>query len=271
MGDPARVAWIDDRLGDPAEAAALACGPGCYTTARADCGRVWHLERHVQRLARDARALGLGDLDAERVRRALLALARAAFPDGAGAVRLEARPVVGCAEPAPVHLLGSARSLGPDPPTWRAVIVGGLHPGPGPGSAAKTTERAPFAAALARARAAAADEALLLDAAGRLVEGARSSVVVVRADGALVTPPLARGAQAGIGRALLLERVPALEEADVAGEELAAAREIAVVNAVRGVRPIVALDEHPVGAGARRWTEPVSRRTGQLAHAFSQP
>jgi branched-chain amino acid aminotransferase len=271
VADPTRetldLAWIDGCLlqaGTPAPPGGdgdLRVGPGCYTSARADHGRVLHLERHVRRLVRDAELLGIGAVDPAACREALSALARAAFADAAGVVRLQAGPGAGGA----AQLIGAVRTLGPDPASWTAVVSPVAHPGPGPGSTAKSTARGVFDRAIGHAHSAGADEALLLDRAGRLVEGARSSIVVLRADGALVTPPLARGAQAGIGRSLLLERVAALEESDVGGEELAAARGIAIVNAVRGVRAIVALDGRPVGGGARTpWTE-------QLAHAFSRP
>jgi branched-subunit amino acid aminotransferase/4-amino-4-deoxychorismate lyase len=264
---PLDWAWVCGRLvragggAPPGAHGEPRAGAGCYTSARADHGRVLHLERHVLRLVRDAELLGIGTVDPAACLEALSALARAAFADAAGVVRLQASPRAGGA----ARLVGTVRALGPDPASWTAVVSPVAHPGPGPGSAAKSTQRGVFDRAIGHARRAGADEALLLDAAGRLVEGARSSVVVMLVHGALVTPPLARGAQAGIGRSLLLERVAALEEGDVGGEELAAARGIAIVNAVRGVRAIVALDGRAVDGGARGpWTE-------QLAHAFSRP
>jgi branched-subunit amino acid aminotransferase/4-amino-4-deoxychorismate lyase len=83
---------------------------------------------------------------------------------------------------------------------------------------------------------------------------------VLRADGTAVTPPLARGAQAGIGRAVLLAARAELREADVHGAELATARALAVVNAVRGVRLVVALGGRAVGgAGRETWAERLAR------------
>lgn len=222
-------------------------------------GAVLHLERHVARIVRDAGLLGLGALDPEACRAALVAEARRAFADGEGIVRLEAR----AASAGPPRLLATTRELGVEPAQWRAAIAREPHPGPAPWSAAKTAARAHFERALADATAAGADEALLLDAAGFLVEGARTNLVVVRASGAVVTPPLARGAQAGIGRTILLERTPELAEADVGLPELSDALELIAVNAVRGARPIVALDGQPVGGGLPGpWSE-------RLAGAFA--
>jgi len=218
----------------------------CYTTARVTHGAVLHLERHVARIVRDAALLGIGALPAEAARDALEALGRRAFPDGEGVIRLEARAAPGGGMP---ELLETSRALGPEPPAWRAALAPEPHPGASPWSAAKTSERSFYERALAAAEVAGADEAVLVDAAGFLVEGARTSLVVVLASGALATPPLARGGQAGIGRTILLERVSELREADVAAAELPAACELIAVNAVRGARPVVALDGRPVGSG----------------------
>jgi branched-chain amino acid aminotransferase len=219
-------------------------------------GAVLHLERHVARIVRDAALLGLGALDPAACRAALLAEAQRAFPDREGVVRLEAR-ATGAGAPA---LATTNRELGAEPAQWRAAVAREPHPGPAPWSAAKTNARAHYERALADATAAGADEALLADAAGFLVEGARTNLVVVLAGGALVTPPLARGAQAGIGRTMLLERVQELVEADVALAELPAAHELVAVNAVRGARPVVALDGRPVGAGIPGpWSERLAR------------
>lgn len=207
---------------------------------------VRHLERHVARIVRDAALLGLGALAPEAARAELVALARRAFPDGVGVIRLEARAG---GRGRPPRLLGATRALDPEPPCWRALVSPLPHPGPSPWSRAKSSERDAYERALAQARAAGAHEALLADAGRRLVEGARTSLVVVDGDGRARTPPLARGAQAGIARSLLLERVAELAEADVTLDELAGARELVAVNAVRGARPIVAIDGRPVGDG----------------------
>jgi branched-subunit amino acid aminotransferase/4-amino-4-deoxychorismate lyase len=91
------------------------------------------------------------------------------------------------------------------------------------------------------ARAADADEALLFDRQGRLVEGARSNIVIVDAQQRLLTPPLERGAVAGVALEVLRERIPLLER-DITPTGLRAARAVFALNAVRGVRPIVRID-----------------------------
>jgi branched-subunit amino acid aminotransferase/4-amino-4-deoxychorismate lyase len=218
---------------------------GCYSSARACGGRVWHAERHAQRLARDARLLGLGEVDAASV---LALLQELALPTRDGAdtrVRVEVQldGVFG------IRVAGTSSPIGDDAPTWRCVAAAAAHPGASPTSSAKRSDRSLYEAAFAAAREAGVEEALLFDAVGRLVEGTRSNVIVVRRDGAVVTPALESGAQAGLARGLLIERVALLREAAVSREELATSREILATNAVRGVRPVLSFDGLPVGDG----------------------
>ncbi len=199
----------------------------------------------MARLVRDAAALGVGSLDPDAVRAELARLAAEAFPDGEGILRVDVREAAGEAP----HLESAPRPLGVDPPRWRARIVSRVHPGPAPALGAKLADRPALLEARRTAREAGADEAYLLDAAGRLVEGARSTPVVVTAGGDVRTPPLARGGVAGLARAVALERLPELREADVDRDDLAGARELVALNAARGARPVVALDGQPIGAG----------------------
>lgn len=243
--------WVDGRLEESSrpivrsDDSAWLEGRGIYTSVRIERGRARFADRHARRLARAAGELRLGELPEARVLRALAELARAAFGEGSGVVRLQAsRDSLG------LHLVGVPRALGPEPESLRAIVVR-LPGAAGPGAAGgtKVVSRLALALAADAARDAGVDEALLLDAAGRLVEGARTSAIAVDAAGRLSTPPLALGAVAGIAREVLLERVAELAERVVAEPELRMAREIVVANAVRGARPVVRLDGRPVGDG----------------------
>lgn len=220
-------------------------GLGCYSTARWDAGRVRHADRVAARLVRDAARLGLPPLEVATVRDAMAELGRACFGSAPGVLRFQASAD---GDGAP-HLVGIARALGSEPDTWRAVRSGWTHEGPGPLSGVKLSGHPRLAWVRRELRDAGADEALLLDAAERLVEGTRSNLVVCHADGRLCTPPLARGAVAGVAREILMERVPELEERDVGPAALARAREIIAINAVRGARAVVGLDDGAVGDG----------------------
>jgi branched-subunit amino acid aminotransferase/4-amino-4-deoxychorismate lyase len=213
--------------------------------------------RHARRLAR-ARTRGIGELRSLTLA-ALGARARGAG-EGAGVVRLQAsRDAEGA-----LHLVGVPRALGPERPAWSAIRVRLPASGSGGAHGLKVTSRIALALAAGAARAAGADEALILDAAGRLVEGARSNVVVVGSDGRLSTPPLELGGVAGIAREILLERIGELEPRVVGDAELALASEIVAVNAVRGARAIVRLDGHGIGGGE---PGPWSRRLAEALTA----
>jgi len=246
------VVWVDGRL-CPANAAAVRAddsafseGRGCTTSVRIRAGAPRFAERHARRLIRAARVLGLPAVDARMLHRALGELARSAFFGGEGVIRLSlSRDGDGA-----LHVVGVPRGLGDDPPVWRAVTAPFPHPGPLLPGGPKLTSRLLHALAADTARAAGADEALLFDARGHVVEGSRTNVVVLGADGELCTPPVERGAVAGIALEVATERLPVLRRRDLSRRDLLAARGVAVINAVRGARPLVALDAASLGDAA---------------------
>ncbi len=251
----------------PADDGAYREGRGCYTTARWDGAHLRLGGRAARRLVRDAARLGLGELEEEDCRTALETLAAAAFGRAEGIVRLQAsRDGAGR-----VHLVGLPRDVGPEPDPWRGVSAPFPHEGPAPWSGAKVTNHLRLAWAREHATSAGAHEALLFDPAGRLVEGSRTNAFVVLADGRLVTPPLTRGAVAGVARELLCEAAARgeldLEETDVGRDDLVRAREIVVTNSVRGARALAELDGEPVADGG---TGPTARRLDALLEAAAR-
>ena len=240
----ADCAWIDGRVrlrserGLPVDDSAYAEGRGCYSTVRIAGGRPLHADRHLRRLERGARGLALGTVPGDDVRHALRDLACQVFPGGEGIVRVQ----LSRKQEGGVRVTGVPRELGNDPPRWRAIRAPIAHEGPIVAGGHKLTNRLVQALAGDAARAAGADEALLFDRDERLVEGTRSNVIAVTEDGALVTPPLARGGVSGVGREILSERVPELRERDLGYDDLRRARAVACSNAVRGVRPLGELD-----------------------------
>ncbi|TMA34186.1 MAG: hypothetical protein E6J87_07735 [Deltaproteobacteria bacterium] len=240
--------WVDGTL-RPADAPVLRADDsaycearGCYTAVRVRAGAPRFAERHIARLVRGARALGLPAPDPHLLRRALRELA-AAFFGGEGVVRLSlSRDGAGA-----LHVVGVPRELGDDPPAWRAVTAPFPHPGAPLAGGHKLTHRLLPALALDAARSAGADEALLFDAAGHLVEGARTNIVALGADGEICTPPTERGAVAGIALEVAGERLPALRRRDLSRRDLLAVRGVAAINAVRGARALVSLDGTDLG------------------------
>jgi branched-subunit amino acid aminotransferase/4-amino-4-deoxychorismate lyase len=250
MPSPGSI-WVDGRLLDAdtpvvrADDSAFGGGRGCYTAGRFAGGRIRFGERVVRRLARDARILGLGEVDEALSLQGMVALGRASFGEGEGVVRLQAsRDGAGS-----LRLVGVTRVLGPEPALWRAISPPFSHQGPAPYSGAKVTNHLLFAMARERAVRAGVEEAALFDVEGFLIEGARSNFVLARSDGSLATPSLRRGGVAGVAREVLLERLPEIAESDLHRRALGEARELIAVNAVRGASPVVELDGRPVGDG----------------------
>jgi D-alanine transaminase len=96
-----------------------------------------------------------------------------------------------------------------------------------------------------------AREAWLVDAQGRVTEGASSTAWIVTRDGVLVTRPLAGDILPGITRSVLIDLVKAqglrFEERPFTVEEAYAAREAFVTSASQSVMPVVEIDGRPVG------------------------
>jgi branched-subunit amino acid aminotransferase/4-amino-4-deoxychorismate lyase len=234
--------WID---GVRLESAPDAPGPACYTTARFQAGRVHLASRSAARLARDARALGLPSVDTDWLQQAMRDLARERFGStGSGIVRFQASD----AGRGRLRLVGSSREIGPEPATWSAIIAADVHPGPSEAPGAKLANRPAIEAARREVRRAGVSEALLFDAADRLVEGSRANLLVATGSGEWCCPPLARGAVRGVALEVAMAGVAELREADIPREQLRGARELVAINSVRGACPIVRVDGRAVGS-----------------------
>ena len=219
---------------------------GGYTTARVIGGRVERFERHAGRLRRDAQRLGLTLPERRAIESLGLAVVRAELGDHDGVLRIE-WSTDGLSAPA---LTATTRPLGPDPRTWRAAIARTVHPGPDGRENTKAVDVPAYAQARAERSEAGVDEVLLFDAAGRLVEGSRSNLIVVDRSGLARTPARSLGCVEGLGLEWVRELAPEIRETgDLRRGELASAVELIATNGVRGARAIVELDGAPIGEG----------------------
>ena len=104
------------------------------------------------------------------------------------------------------------------------------------------------------ARAQGAREAWLVDAQGRVTEGASSNAWIVTRDGTLVTRQLGHDILPGITRSVVLDAIKtqglSFEERAFTVEEAYAAREAFITSASQIVLPVVTIDGRPVGNGA---------------------
>jgi len=97
------------------------------------------------------------------------------------------------------------------------------------------------------------DEGLMLDTAGRLIEGTMSNLFLVRG-GRVSTPRLHRCGVAGVMREVILRQLSAqwvaVEETDLTLDDLYAADEVFVSNSVIGIWPVRKIEciEKPIGS-----------------------
>jgi branched-subunit amino acid aminotransferase/4-amino-4-deoxychorismate lyase len=210
---------------------------GLIETLRVRDGAIPFLERHLARLARSLAALGLAAPD-----RDVAELVRPLAGIGEGVLRVEVRD-----GRASVTVRALPLPVSPHVVTARTSHVAYPH---------KTTARDAFERAAAEATAAGADDALLLTAAGWVAEGTVWTVCWWEGE-RVRTPALSLGVLPGIGRARLAELAP-LDE-DRAPREALVGRSLFLVNAVRGVVALAALD----GAAV-----PQDPRTAEVARRF---
>ena len=240
-------------------------GDSVFETLRTYAGRPFALELHLDRLERSA----------ERV---LIPM-----PVSRSVLRSEVESAVEAAGYAEsyVRLMltrGQGTSLGLDPALserpLRVLLVQPLSPLPalkyeqgiaaitfrtqrvGDGTQAAGAKLGNYLVAVLATHAArerGAEEALLVDAEGRLLEGATSNLFAVAA-GRLVTPPEELGILSGITRAYALRAAAALGVAvDVRPlwvSELAKLDELFISSSIRELLPVVRVDEQDIGQGA---------------------
>lgn len=265
------VIWAEGRLVGAGEAALSAVdhgvtvGDGVFETCTVLDGRAFALTRHLARLVRSAKGLGLEAPDEDAVRDGVAAVLQEAVraggpfdgrlritvtagvgPLGSGRVTGAQSIVVATQESVMAPESRSVRS--PWPRNERSAVAG-----------LKTTSYAENVVALAHAKEQGADETILPNTVGDLCEGTGSNVFVERA-GELVTPRLDSGALAGITRELVLEwgveaGLPVREAREgelpftVLDEVSAGTAQLVLTSSGRNVQPVTWLDGADVAVG----------------------
>ncbi len=105
------------------------------------------------------------------------------------------------------------------------------------------------------AKAAGADEALFVTPAGQVLEGAVSSLFIVK-DGHAYTPPLSAGVLPGVARAHVLKIIGPgrAREKSLTLDEVRAADECFITNSLMQVMPVCSIDDHKFPAHAPETT-----------------
>jgi D-alanine transaminase len=113
-------------------------------------------------------------------------------------------------------------------------------------------------------------EAWLVDAEGRVTEGASSNAWIVNADGVIVTRPADQNILRGVTRTTLLtlcaELQMPVEERAFSLEEACDAREAFVSAATTLIMPVVSIDGHQIGDGK---PGPIATRLRSLFHSVA--
>ncbi len=252
--------WRDGRLHEGTTAPfdfadrGLLLGDGVFDTALSLRGTVVAEEAHLARLAEAAAALGFR-FDEQEARTAMRAVAagheraaiRTTVTRGSGPRGLrppaEPRPVL-WARAAPLRpgLVFSDLSLG-----WSAIRRNETSPG----ARHKTLGYLDAVLAAEAAAAEGHDEALFLNAAGRVACAGTANLFAVFGK-VLVTPSLSEGVLAGIVRATLLGLAPGLgllpAERPVAPDALAEADAVFLTNSLRLIAPVRRIAERDLAS-----------------------
>jgi branched-chain amino acid aminotransferase len=250
--------WLNGSPGtriDPADRG-FTLGDGVFDTAVAFNRKSFAGERHLQRLASHATAIGIA-LDLATVRAGWSAVidaaksehvilrttvtrgiaARGLWPKTAGGsptIAVSATPWSTNLVGKPVRLIVSSVARNAGSPVSRLKAIGYLD---SILAAREAAERG-------------ADDALLLNGSGKIACSTIANLFVL-IGGKLATPPVSDGVMAGVVRALVLEIAAALgmEASDRSLEvmDLFAADEVFLTNSVRLVSPVQSLDARAVG------------------------
>ncbi|MDQ1346738.1 MAG: para-aminobenzoate synthetase / 4-amino-4-deoxychorismate lyase, partial [Acidobacteriota bacterium] len=207
---------------------------------RPRCG-VSYLEKHLARLSSSADYFGFSH--DEKARRAAVEAelgALASQQTERHRIRLELAP--------DGAFSFTSEPFRPDRRSWRAILASAPVAAENVRLFHKTTDRRIYDAALAEARAAGADEAILWNERGELTEGTRTNLVL-EIGGERLTPARECGLLGGIFRQSLLERGK-VREAVLTRDDLARARRVLLVNSLRGWIP-AELVSRPAGQAGR--------------------
>lgn len=238
----------------------LAYGDGLFETIAVVDGKPKLLAAHLARLQRGAERLVIAGLDFNAIETAVGA-ASAAFSSH-GAVKLmvtRGDGPRGYTPPVAQNPRWWLQSFAWTPPTalptGAHVAISSVRLGEQPLLAGlKHLNRLEQVLARAEYPASRADEALMLDSAGRLVCATSANIFVVR-EGKLFTPRLDRCGVAGVVRGALLAGASqgdlpwSITETELTPASLFGAEEVFLTSALRGVWAVAAVEGTPVPSG----------------------
>jgi len=208
-------------------------GDGCFETMRVYDGKIFLLEQHLARLTETLKVL---QIPVEPPMRSLFRELVSRNEVRSGVVRLA---VSRGQEQPTIVLTAQSRKFSDKPVTLRAIVSSVcVHTQL---AQLKTANRLPYILAKQQAEAAGAEEALLLNEAGRVAELSASNIFVV-AEGKLFTPPVKDGVLPGVTRAVVIELAKHLKmpvkQKSLMPEVLDTADEVFATNSVIEIAPV---------------------------------
>ena len=257
-------AWCNGSLIDPRGPAlsvldhGVTVGDGVFEAIKVVDGRPFALTRHLRRLTRSAKGMGLPEPDHGVIREAIdatidgqklpLGRIRVTFTAGIsplGSNRATTEPTLAVV----------TTPVAPFPAATKAVVVPWPRNERGATAGLKTTSYADNVIALAYAAERDATEAIFANTAGNLCEGTGTNVFCVF-DGTVVTPPLSAGCLAGVTRELVIEWYD-VHERDIPMTEFVEADEVFLTSTTRDVQALAQVDDRVYDA--RPVTEQVAK------------
>ena len=236
-------------------------GYGLFETMRAYSGRIFRVEKHLARLSRSAKLLGI-DLrsDIPDLEKALYNTLQANNLSNAR-IRLtlsggEGEPVPDLLPQNPTVII-VARRYTPYPPQvyqqgFKAIVSRIRRNTQSPASVIKSLNYLDNLLARRETKLAGADEAILLNERGFLAEGSMSNIFLV-SDNTLLTPSEDSGILPGITREVILELAPSMDmktiERKITLKELLQADEAFFTNSLIEIMPLTQVDEQNIGLG----------------------
>ncbi len=234
-------------------------GDGAFETMRSYDGRIFAFDRHAERLFRtlDVLRFSIPETAADLARAAHDLLRKNEMRDAVVRITITRGAVAGP--------LGLPAAITPT----RIIVCRPLPPLDNESGVAAIIAKNVFAKtpilggikslnyldnliAKQEARDRGAFEALLANAAGRIVEGASSNVFAVFGD-EIRPPPLASGALPGVTRSfcidILRKEIRRVRQTDIACEDLFIAGEVIITHRVVEILPVVKIDGGTIGSG----------------------
>jgi branched-chain amino acid aminotransferase len=257
-------------------------GYGLFETMRTYSGRIFRLEKHLERLSQSAKLLGL-PLNAFDLKKACHDTLRANKLKEAR-IRLTVSMGEGEAIPAPPKhprptvLVTATRYVPLSDEAYRkgykAVVSTIDRDSQSPLSRLKSANYLNNILARREAGASGVDESILLNERGFLCEGSASNIFLV-SKGNLITPGEESGCLPGITRQIVLELAQGLgigiSEREVRLEELLHADEAFLTNSIMELMPLVEVNGQRIGRGKvterlmQAYKEAVAKETKQGA------